>query len=66
MEWISIEDELPEDNSWVLAYSGGAMNCVGYDVGIGFNNCQFSSNLYIPTISHWAKLPNRPTSKLFV
>lgn len=66
MNWISVEDRLPEDDSKVLAYWVGDK---------GYNFCfvsqYFNNTRYEPTwtygfsddgrITHWQPLPEPPT-----
>lgn len=61
--WISVKDELPSDEDWVLATSGTEIEIVGISVSndgeiIWIRQSDFypSSNL----ISHWQPLPEPP------
>ncbi len=61
MKWVSIEDKLPDENSWVLVYADGAMNCMGFYKGVWRDWTQpQSGNIIISSITHWMELPNRP------
>lgn len=63
--WISVKDRLPpSDASWVLVYADGAMNCMGYTPGKGFEDWGYSPchNINIERITHWMPLPNPPSA----
>jgi len=61
MEWISVEDELPKEQSWVLVYADGAMNCMAYYKGEWkeWTSAQ-AHNIVIGSITHWMPLPDKP------
>ena len=64
MEWISIKDRLPDDQSWVLVYADGAMNCMGFSKGKWQDwTIQSASNIVIDSITHWMPLPERPVNE---
>ena len=58
MEWISVEERLPEETAWVLVYAGGAMNCMAFYNG-EFEDWTLptASNIIIEDITHWMPLP---------
>ena len=61
MEWISVEERLPEEPAWVLVCSNGAMNCMAFHdekwVDWTFPK---ASNIVIGDITHWMSLPESP------
>jgi hypothetical protein len=64
MKWISVDERLPEDGSWVLAWNKG---CVvrGFYHGDWFNEYNSSTmNIYrqIEPITYWMPLPLPPVS----
>lgn len=61
--WISVEDRLPPKGaSWVLVYAGGAINCMAYAAGNGWQDWTnpFHPNVLDGTITHWQPLPAPP------
>lgn len=54
MEWISVEDELPDDHTQVLVY------CVG-DI-IDQCECVFLEDFKRWNVSHWMYLPKSPNN----
>lgn len=63
MEWISVEDRLPDSKGqWVLVYADGAMACLGYDSRRGFADWILSAalNVCIEGVTHWMPLPEPP------
>ena len=61
-DWISVEDRLPEDCSWILCYGDGAMATYGYSSRRGFENWdeKQAAGLGIDEIAYWQQLPNPP------
>lgn len=53
MEWISVEDDLPDEFDQVLAY------CVGDD-GLDQCECLFLEDFELWNVSHWMHLPHSP------
>ena len=64
MKWISVDSELPSATEWVLVYSDGAMRTLAYVPGRGFEDWDDAvhSCLIIGDITHWAHLPNVPST----
>ena len=62
MEWISVEDRLPDDESGyrVLVYANdivsGWVEIVSFARGEWFLDC----SVYPAIITHWQKLPDNP------
>ena len=63
MEWISIDDKMPDgDFDWVLVYEDGAICTAGYSDKKGFHmpfpfdQC----NVVLNQIKHWQPLPPPP------
>ena len=62
MEWISVNEHLPDDPSWVLVYADGAMNCMAFDEGQWKEwTAAKAHNIFLPAITHWMPLPKPPT-----
>jgi hypothetical protein len=55
MEWISVEDRLPEEGDVVLTFSKNGGRAVRK-----FDNGQFG---YYDDITHWMPLPDPPNEK---
>jgi len=61
MEWIKLENEKPQEESWVLAYNGCI--CVKmFERNIFYDG---SSSYYCPDgemsdVTHWMPLPEKP------
>lgn len=57
--WIWVEDKLPNDQSYVLAYDGRRRLVAYYQDG-----CWYEGKEYYPhgyrVITHWMELPDRP------
>ena len=66
MEWISVNDRLPKNFEWVIAYiisspvlSEEDVNIAMFDKGKWFTPEEFRSNLECK-VSHWMPLPKPP------
>jgi len=64
MEWISVEDRLPDTVfDFVLAYADGAMSTVGFSGINGFYEVYpIKTQLILADITHWMPLPKPPTT----
>jgi hypothetical protein len=62
MEWISVDDRLPEDYTWVLCYGDSAISTCGYSKREGFNHWDLkrAPGLNTDDITHWMPLPKPP------
>lgn len=62
MEWISIDDQIPNDGQWVLAFRPKAHEKPYLDKNIKI--CKyFGSNVFeycIHEVTHWMPLPEPP------
>ena len=59
MEWVSVEDRLPDDMTKVLVrYHNGAIDTAYHTNGIFRDTC-CSSRFYM--VTHWMPLPAPPT-----
>lgn len=61
-DWVSVEDRLPGETKWVLAYADEAIDCVGYEPDNGFSHWHPNrgSNVRVEDITHWRPLTNPP------
>ena len=61
MEWISIQDRLPDDMQEVIVYSvdGGVESGVYYSEGC-FDYYDVSNRSILVNVTHWMPLPNPP------
>lgn len=61
--WISVEDQLPDDDNSVLTISEGYFQCVGYHTRKGWfyypNDQEWNDNSLID-VTHWMPLPKPP------
>lgn len=55
--WISVEDELPEENKWVLTYNGTSINLLMLAGNGGWYDHSVVKHL---NITHWMQLPEQP------
>ena len=55
--WISVEDELPEQNKWVLTYNGTSINLL---MLAGNGNWYDHSVAQHRNVTHWIALPSPP------
>ena len=55
--WTSVEDELPEENKWVLTYNGSSINLL---MLAGNGNWYDHSVAQHRNITHWMALPTPP------
>jgi hypothetical protein len=55
MQWVSVNDRLPEETKQYLTYDGGydLIDVVSYYVDCGKWNCSYK-------ITHWMPLPPKP------
>jgi hypothetical protein len=63
--WISVNESLPKDHAWVLVFADGAVNCMGYTPGKGFEDwvMQQAPNIVTSEITHWRELPGSPATR---
>lgn len=59
MEWISVDDRLPEENQTVLVWAGG-LGCSQIDFHSGKFYCEYFPENYEENITHWMPLPTPP------
>ena len=52
--WISVEDELPEENKWVLTYNGSSINLLMLAGNANWYDHSVAKHL---NITHWMPLP---------
>ncbi len=57
MEWISVKDRLPEDNSEKLAYDGCIIILLVFIGGIWINH---TDDYIYSGVTHWMTLPEPP------
>ena len=55
--WISVEDELPEQNRWVLTYNGSSINLLMLASNGGWYDHSVAKHR---NITHWMPLPAPP------
>lgn len=60
MDWISVEDRLPEDDRFYLCFGAGDAN---YMVARWVGDVWFSDDMRGYEFSHWIPLPDPPTIK---
>lgn len=62
MEWISVEDRLPEENgTYLIAVKGG---CTTHITGFDIEDNEFCHNVFRKSdITHWMPLPEPPKPK---
>lgn len=64
-EWISVEDRMPKDSERKLIsseYEGICTGCWSVDYWDLDPKGDFATGGYIPRVTHWAELPEAPTS----
>lgn len=67
MEWISVEDAVPNDDNNVLTYSEGYASAVGYHTKKGWfyhPDDQPRSDNSLIDVTHWMPLPQPPKEKI--
>jgi len=66
MEWISVEDRLPESSGNYLCSMGGLIEKLWYFKGlqrfkmIGGAENKYMEQMYSSAVTHWMPLPNPP------
>ena len=66
MEWISVEDRLPEDGEWVLMFCVEFSGVDKYRAGFyhgdndGLSWLSAANAFGFPTVTHWMPLPDPP------
>lgn len=71
MEWISVKDQMPEDNKTVLVWFGGYYtvavlrdnewwDCTGYQTGGGWSALDKIPDIASSYITHWMYIPQPP------
>jgi len=62
MNWIPVEDSMPEDHEWVLVacrigdrYDVGIAVAVAKQVRLGFDSPEM-----VPRVTHWQPMPEPP------
>lgn len=70
MKWISVKDQLPKVDEWVLVYRGKVHESWGpYEIAylpyspiqkIQFWNVNCCDNIVDPEVTHWMPLPLEP------
>lgn len=55
--WISVEDELPEENKWVLTYNGTSINLLMLAGNGGWYDHSVAKHR---NVTHWMPLPAQP------
>jgi hypothetical protein len=66
MQWISVEEKLPDPKFyWVLVCAAGAVDCMAYSKKYGFFEPMICgpSCVSIQLITHWMPLPEPPTGE---
>ena len=55
--WISVKDELPEEDCWVLAMGGSpTYRVLFYHEGKFYSGIRYGT--YVGSVSHWMLIPN--------
>ena len=60
-EWISVRDRMPEDDTYVLVYSGGRYQVAAHTSDNG--NCWYQNGRYFMVATHWMPLPEPPNTE---
>ena len=61
LRWISVDESLPDDSSWVLVYADGAVNYTVWHRGVWYDWTEPAcSNIPHGCITHWMPLPEPP------
>ena len=62
MEWINVNEIMPEDDEHVLVYDDGEGRCVGYHTHIGWWSypAQDAHDTSLLDVTHWMPLPKYP------
>lgn len=71
MQWISVKDQMPEDNKTVLVWFGGYYavalhrnnewwECTGWQSGSGWSALDKISDIASGYITHWMYIPQPP------
>ena len=55
--WISVDDELPEENKWVLTYNGSSINLLMLAGNGGWYDHSVAKHR---NVTHWMPLPAPP------
>lgn len=61
-QWIKCSDRLPNEMTWALVCADGAMNCLGFTPGKGWDDWTRPEcpNVSPEQITHWMPLPDQP------
>lgn len=56
LKWISVHKRLPEKTTWCLVCADGAINCMAFVPGIGWEDWTnpTNPNIVVESITHWA------------
>lgn len=60
MEWISVEDRLPEPMEWVLCYGKDGYTLIDFVVESWMDFTNKDSSWFKRAFTHWCPLPEPP------